>query len=443
MAAKIKFFVTNPKGKTKTKKKVDEVNILVRFTNGRQFDLVAPSQKQIKPGYWNNEAGKVRELAEFKNSNEFQKSLTDLSKFITDEFDNTPDKTKINKDWLETTIDKKYNPDKYLQDNSLFGFIQHFIDNSTKRVNPDTGNPVCYKMRREYQVTFNYLKEYANKTGKEIDFIDIDLEFYQQFVDFLRNYEKKDKDGKVLISGLAINTIGNKIKTLKTFLNVAAEKGKNPYSKYKSENFKKISEESDNIYLTKDEITQFYKYDFTGQPYLERVRDLFIVGCWTGLRFSDLQQITPEKIEGDFIRLKQKKTGKPVIIPIHFTVKEILKKYNGKLPKPISNKNYNDYLKIAAEKAKLNSIFVKTVSNKGMKVEKQYPKHKLISSHTARRSFCTNAYKDGIQTLSIMEISGHKTERAFLKYIKVDGEEHAKKVLQMWQNNGEFMNVAK
>ena len=78
MAAKIKFFVTNPKGKTKGKKKVDEVNILIRFTNGRQFDLVAPSQKQIKPGYWNNDAGKVRDIAEFKQSSDFQKGLKKL-----------------------------------------------------------------------------------------------------------------------------------------------------------------------------------------------------------------------------------------------------------------------------------------------------------------------------------------------------------------------------
>jgi integrase len=295
----------------------------------------------------------------------------------------------------------------------------------------------------EYEATFSYLKEYAVKFG-EPDFIDMDLEFYQPFVDFLRNYEKKDKDGKVIRSGLAINTIGNKIKTLKTILNAATEKGYNPYTKYKSENFKKLSEESDNIYLTKDELNQFYQHDFSGNPHLERVRDTFIVASWTGgVRYSDLQQITPEKIQGDFIRLKQNKTGDPVVIPIHFTVKEILEKYNGKLPKPISNQKYNDYLKVAAKDAKLNSIFVKTISHKGMKIEEKYPKHKLIGSHTARRSFCTNAYLDNIPTLSIMAISGHKTERAFLKYIKVEGEEHAKKVLQMWQNNGEFMNVAK
>jgi integrase len=442
MAAKVKFFVTNPKGKTKTKKKIDEVNILIRFTNGRQFDLIAPSQKQIKPGFWNNESGKVREVAEFKDSGDFQKSLKNLGDSILNEFDASPDKTKIDKKWLEQAIDKNYNPYKYKQSYSLFEYIQLFIDNADKRINISSGNPVGLKSKQEYKTTFSYLKRYALRYG-EPDFIDMDLEFYNQFVDFLRFYEEKDKDGNIIKSGLAVNTIGKRIKTLKTFLNDAKEKGFNPYDKYRSKNFKKLTEESDNIYLNKEELNQLYLYDFSGQKYLERVRDLFIVACWTGLRFGDLNQITPEKIQGDFIRLKQRKTGTPVIIPLHYTVTKVLRKYNGKLPKQISNQKYNDYLKDAAKIAELNAIFIKTISHKGMKVEKKYPKHELISSHTARRSFCTNAYKDNIPTLSIMAISGHKTEKAFLKYIKVDGEEHAKKVLQMWQRDGEFMNVAR
>jgi integrase len=440
MAAKVKFFVTNPKGKTKTKKKIDEVNILIRFTNGRQFDLVAPSLKQIKPSFWNNESGKVREVAEFTNSSEFQKKLKALNDSILDEFDNATDKTKINKRWLEQAIDKHYNPERYKQDYTLFEYIQLFIDNADKRINTSSGNPVGLKSKQEYKTTFDYLKKYASIYG-EPNFIDMDLEFYNQFVDFLRFYEEKDKDGNVIKSGLAVNTIGKRIKTIKTFLNDAKEKGFNSYIKYQSKSFKKLTEESDNIYLNKEELNQFYQHDFSSQKYLERVRDLFIVGCWTGLRFSDLQQITPDKIQGNLIRLKQKKTGDPVIIPLHHTVIEILKKYDGKLPKQISIQKYNDYLKDAAKIAELNAIFVKTVSHKGMNVEKKYPKHELISSHTARRSFCTNAYKDNIPTLSIMSISGHKTEKAFLLYIKVDKEEHAKKVLEMWQKNAEHLKI--
>jgi integrase len=439
MALKIKFFIRVSK-KSNSK---DEATIRVRFSNGRKFDLSAVTEFQVKPDLWSNSAGTYAQRAALTNREKKVQDLSKLEEYIKDEYFSLTDKSKVTGEWFTETIDKFHNPAKYKQDNTnLFGFIQNFIDNSTKRTNPDTGQPVCYKMRREYQVTFDYLKKYAKKYSKP-DFADIDMEFYQQFVDFLRNYEEKDKDGNIIKSGLAVNTIGKKIQTLKIFLNDATEQGINKTMKYKSRNFKALSEEAENIYLTKKELKKFYEHDFSQRPGLERVRDLFIVAAWTGVRYSDLQQITPEKIQGEFILLKQKKTGKKVTIPVYNVVKEILDKYNGKLPKTISNQKYNDFLKEAAQIAKINSVFVKTTYKKGMRVEKNYPKHELMSSHTARRSFCTNAYKDGVPTLSIMAISGHRTEKAFLKYIKVSGEEHAKKVLDMWQKNGEHLSIAK
>jgi integrase len=61
------------------------------------------------------------------------------------------------------------------------------------------------------------------------------------------------------------------------------------------------------------------------------------------------------------------------------------------------------------------------------------PKYDLITSHTGRRSFCTNMYKRGLPTLMIMSISGHKTEKSFLKYIKVRQEEHAAMMAAKWK----------
>ena len=441
MPAKVRFLISNPKGKTASGKKLDEVNVLVRFTNGRMFDLISKTNKQIKPAYWNNDAGIVRDVAAFHNKDEFQKHLNSLNRFILEEYDKTNDKDTITKSWLERAIDKHANPDKYLQTHTLFGFIQHhFINNGDKRINTQTGNPVTYKMTREYQVTFDYLKKYAMVHG-EPDFKDIDLEFYNNFVDFLRNCMIERKDGT--IKPLAQNTIGKKIQTLKIFLNTATEQGINKSQKYKTRSFRQPSEESENIYLTKSELKKFYEYDFSNRPGLEKVRDLFIVGAWTGLRFSDLEQLTSDKIKGEYISMKQKKTGGKVVIPVHSTVKEILEKYNGTLPQVISNQKFNQFLKEAAKLAKINSIFIKTISEKGMKVEKKFMKHELISSHTARRSFATNAYEDGIPSLSIMAITGHKTEKAFLKYIKLDEQKHAKKVLEMWQEKGEFLTISK
>ena len=422
--AKVKFFI-------RTTQKNKDASLRVRFYHGKSFDLTANlNGKQINPNFWNNKSGTVRHRAEFKESETFARELDDIRAHIINQYNTASDKSKINKEWLEKTIDTFYNPNKYLQDGtSLFGFIKNFTKNSKTRINPKTGNPVCYKMRREYEVTFEYLKNFAKQHG-EPDFIDIDLEFYQQFVDFLRK------------KGLATNTIGKKIQTLKIFLNAATEQGINPYQKYKSKNFSTLTEESDNIYLTKEELKKFYNHDFSENKRLEKVRDIFIVGSWTGLRFSDLQQITPDKIQGDYIEIRQNKTGKKVTIPVHYTVRNILQKYKGKLPEPISNQKFNDYLKEAAKEAKINTRCTKKVIEDGLRVEKSFHKHQLISSHTARRSFCTNGYLDEMPTLAIMSISGHRTEKAFLKYIKADGKQHAKKVLDAWRNSGDFMDVA-
>lgn len=265
--AKVKFFI-------RTTQKNKDASLRVRFYHGKSFDLTANlNGKQINPNFWNNKSGTVRHRAEFKESETFARELDDIRAHIINQYNTASDKSKINKEWLEKTIDTFYNPNKYLQDGtSLFGFIKNFTKNSKTRINPKTGNPVCYKMRREYEVTFEYLKNFAKQHG-EPDFIDIDLEFYQQFVDFLRK------------KGLATNTIGKKIQTLKIFLNAATEQGINPYQKYKSKNFSTLTEESDNIYLTKEELKKFYNHDFSENKRLEKVRDIFIVGSWTGLRF--------------------------------------------------------------------------------------------------------------------------------------------------------------
>jgi integrase len=173
------------------------------------------------------------------------------------------------------------------------------------------------------------------------------------------------------------------------------------------------------------------------------VRDLFIIGCWTGLRFSDLDQISTDKIKENRITLKQRKTGKKVVIPVNYTVNEILEKYNNKLPEPISNQKFNEYLKEAAKLANLNEVFLKTTSKNGLNIEKRYLKHELITSHTARRSFCTNLYEMGVPTLSIMALSGHQTEQAFLKYIKTDPDKHADIVMKFFNDKNPSLRIAK
>ncbi len=399
------------------------IPVYCRLRSGRNIDMTSKSGVQVQPDHFNNKSGTVRQIAEAIDKDDTNRKLRDLKNHVFNELSKVTDIDTITKDWLSTTIDKYWNPEKYEPKIfDLFSFIQDFIDKAPTRVNSKSGQPVCYKMVREYERTFHYLKEYSKKAKKELDFNDIDLDFYYGFIEYLKG------------ENLATNTIGKKIQTLKIFLNAATDLGYNKYRHYKSPRFIAISEESQSIYLNQKELQAIYNIDYSKNLKLDRVRDLFIVGCWTGVRFSDISQITPAAIDGDFINIKQSKTGGKVIIPVHPTVKAVLKKYNGTLPPVISNQRFNEYLKKVAKKAKLEEKVHISITRGGITTSTAYKKWKLVTTHTGRRSFATNNYNMGVPSLTIKAITGHKTEEAFLKYIKVTPKEHAEKLQMIWQN---------
>src|SRR5690606_27162726 len=112
-------------------------------------------------------------------------------------------------------------------------------------------------------------------------------------------------------------------------------------------------EESDTVYLSIKELERFEKLNLSATPRLDRVRDLFLIGCFTGLRFSDFTQINEENInfEKSMLLIRTQKTSERVAIPLHKTVKSILSKYKNKLPKSFSNQVMNNYIKEVASLA--------------------------------------------------------------------------------------------
>ena len=219
----------------------------------------------------------------------------------------------------------------------------------------------------------------------------------------------------------------------------AFKRGQTNSTAFMDEDFRVIAEDTDQIYLNTSELEKIYDLGLSDNPRLDRVRDLFIIGCWSGLRFSDLSHLTQDNIvlidDKEFLKVKTQKTGEIVIIPLHWTVREILNKYNGNIPRVISNQKMNDYLKELADKAKINSSVRIAKTRAGKVIETTRIKSDLVTVHTARRSFATNMYNADIHPITIMKITGHRTERAFLKYIRIDAEENARKIAkhQIWK----------
>ena len=193
-----------------------------------------------------------------------------------------------------------------------------------------------------------------------------------------------------------------------------------------------LKEDVDNVYLNEDELRKLQDLDLSERPFLDRVRDWFLLLAWTGSRFSDIEKIDPANIKNNMITYRQQKTNKKVVIPVHNVVEEILQKYNYQMPEIISNQKFNDYIKQVCRLAGIDGMESLTRTVGGRLVTETRPKYDLVSSHTCRRSFCTNMYRRGLDTLMIRSISGHKTDKSFLKYIKVTEEEHAEMMAKKW-----------
>ncbi|WP_407505202.1 site-specific integrase [Elizabethkingia meningoseptica] len=206
------------------------------------------------------------------------------------------------------------------------------------------------------------------------------------------------------------------------------ENGFNTYNGHNHKNFIVLKEDVDNIYLTEEEIERLIALDLSDDKTMERTRDLFVFGCYTGLRFSDFSQVKPEHIVGDVLRIKTIKTGEWVNIPILPAVRVIMDRYKdnpNNLPKSLCNQTMNRYLKKLGEKAGFNDKILK-IRNKGKdRVEEVMYKYEMMCTHTARRSFATNMFKLGVPSRVVMNITGHRTEKAFNSYIKITQDENA------------------
>ena len=323
------------------------------------------------------------------------------------------------------------------QPKTLLAFFEDFVKNLKYVYKGGQPYPVTNRTKQRYATTFRHFRDFAAMQPKEPDFDTIDQDFYQNFVDYLRTKTllrpnaKKPNPTETL--KMADNTVGKHISTFKTILNEATDKGLNTNTKYRSTKFAVISEDVDKIYLTETELDKVFNLDLSKNPSLDRVRDLFVVGCYTGLRFADFTNIRTENLykndTGTFLRINTDKTGKLVIVPLHNKVWQILNKYNYQLPKSISNQKMNDYLKLIAAKAGIDETISIVKFEGGVKTTKTSYKHELVTSHTARRSGATNMYLAGIPSISIMKITGHKTEKAFMRYIRMTEEDNANKLM--------------
>lgn len=412
----VTFYLINPTRATSA------IGILISF-RGKKYRRSVGESIPVK--YWNKIKKRAKATADFSYGNTINDiidkwnsaALRTLSFFK--EYYNPPAS-----ELFFAQLDKEFYKDE--KDEPMPMSFTDYLDTYIKRYEQARSVITI----RHYTTTRNKLIEFEKTLSKKLSFEDLDIEFYYNFRQWFYQH------------GYTDNYFGSVIKVIKQAYIEARRVDKlHSCSDIEHKDFITVTAESDNVYLSEEELLKIHKLDLTPELIAEnykdisprriqqkitsltRVRQRFLIGAYTGLRVSDFARIRDMNI-GEFIHINTIKTKSNTIVPIHPVIAEILAGgFDATVT--VSDQKINSHIK---ELARLAGITDKVLLGKhvgGTVVEVYKEKCDLVSTHTARRSFATNAYKAGVPTIAIMKITGHKKESTFLKYIKISAEENA------------------
>ncbi|MCX8464805.1 phage integrase SAM-like domain-containing protein [Bacteroides fragilis] len=268
---------------------------------------------------------------------------------------------------------------------------------------------------------FAAMKNHLNEFRNTLSFDTFTENGLNDYVDFLQS----DKD-------MRNSTIGKQISFLKWFLRWSYKKGYSQNAAYDSFKPKLKNTPKKVIFLTPEELNKLKTYQIPPtKQYLERVRDVFLFCCFSGLRYSDVYNLKRSDIKQDHIEITTIKTADSLIIELNDHSKAILDKYKDvhfekhKALPVISNQKMNDYLKELGELAEINDPVRETYYKGNERMDTVTPKYALLGTHTGRRTFICNALALGIPPQVVMKWTGHSDYKAMKPYIDIADETKA------------------
>lgn len=305
----------------------------------------------------------------------------------------------------------------------VLNYFDYYIKKYQTQPTPSTKKVIKKVSMASYSSSKKQIEAFLEKKKiSNFTFDDINEKFYDEFINYL--YEKD----------FTINYVGTIIKKLKTIMKSGFSKGLTNKVEFQKPYFIAQSEVVNHPYLTEEEIEKITNLEIA-DDWDRNIRNIFVIQCYTGFRIEDLlkQLKQPNIIEQQgrkFFYTKQSKTGGDVYVPINAKVEKIISKNYGKLPEYVHQNEINERIKSICKRAKINESHSIERTYGNIKKFETKPKYKFVCTHTARRSFCTNAYMAGVPVHHIMAISGHKTEKIFLSYVKVEKKFEAIKIAE-------------
>lgn len=395
----------------------------------QQFDYYEP-KLAVETAYWNKKTQRAKENKSYPEFFDLNATLDNIAATILSCYRRyINDHARIpEKEELREAVQRRrgiIKPEKPKPE--LFEFIQQFIKDieDGKHLNLITGRPVSATTMRSYKQTELLMKSYCAAKKCTLKYESINPEFHRDFVHYLSHEYKSPTNDK----SFKPNTVGKHITNIKSFMSYAVDRKMTTASDHKMKGFRVIKEEVDSVFLDQEEITALENHPLPFKSREDMIRDLFIIGCHTALRISDLKRLSPQhlkNVNGErYIEIEMQKTSKPVTIPINEKLEKLFLKYqtpSGEYFPGIYEQDVNDVIKEITAEIKIfqKEVMINSTEN-NIRVSKLIPKSQLITNHTVRRSFATNKVLEGYPFAAIMLITGHKTEKAFLRYVKLSG----------------------
>ena len=261
---------------------------------------------------------------------------------------------------------------------------------------------------------FNAVKNHLREFDEGLSLKSFTESYLNDYMDFL---QKKD---------MRNSTINKQMDYLKWFLRWCTKKGYCHNTAYEDFNPKLKSAPKKVIFLTNDELNKLKTVEIPhNKQYLERVRDVFLFCCFSGLRYSDVYNLKRSDVKPDHIEITTVKTADSLIIELNNHSKAILEKYKDihfedhKALPVISNQKMNVYLKELGELADINDPVRETFYKGSKRIDIVTPKYALLGTHAGRRTFICNALALGIPAQVVMKWTGHSDYKAMKPYIDI------------------------
>jgi len=430
---KVNYFINDKTASTTS------VYAIVRY-KGQRYKFTTGIS--VKVGKWDESAKRARERgydeAEIINIKlgQIEKDVNELfNKYAIDRRIPTPAEFKAD---IADVKDKTPNGGTHA------GAPQYFTDFFTSYYKAEDYAPGT---KKKYDTAAGWLRRYETEFNSRLTFNNIDLEFYETFRAWMLKKKYRPSKSEPL-KYYSANFIGSVVKCIKRVMSVSGPDGHlklHNNTDYKSKLFKVEAETADTIYLTADELRAIHQWTPTVHNIegivtdkrveirmravraMQLAKNKFLIGAFTALRVSDFNRLREVNVKDNVIRIKPRKgtrKNEDVVIPIHPIVREIIDS-GFRVDTEISDQKLNKQIKHVCQLVGINEPVSVSRTEGGKLVEREFEKWQLVSTHTARRSGATNMYLAGIPTISIMKITGHRTESSFLKYIKISQEENA------------------